>query len=109
VEKGSGYQRQRPAKWQKLIPLRIRAMLLAGDRLFAAGVPDVVDPKDPLSSFEGRKGALLEVFSTADGSRLESHRLPSPPAFDGLSAAAGRLYLATEDGKVICFGSAAGQ
>jgi outer membrane protein assembly factor BamB len=107
VEKGSGYQRQRPAKWQKMVPLRIRAMVLAGDRLFAAGVPDVVDPKDPLASFEGRKGALLEVFSTEDGSRLESHRLPSPPAFDGLSAAAGRLYLATHDGKVICFGSAA--
>ena len=29
-------------------------------------------------------------------------------AFDGLSAAAGRLYLATGDAKVICFGSAAG-
>jgi len=106
-EKGTGYSRQRPAKWQKMIPLRVRAMVLADDRLFAAGTPDVLDPKDPLAAFEGRQGALLQVFSAEDGSLVKSHRLSSLPAFDGLSAAAGRLYLATRDGKVICFGDAA--
>ncbi|HUT91415.1 MAG TPA: hypothetical protein VMY37_18095, partial [Thermoguttaceae bacterium] len=85
------------------IPLRIRAMLLADDRLIAAGTPDVLDPDDPLSAFEGRQGAMLQVFSAKDGSLLESQPLPSLPAFDGLSAAAGRLYLSTLDGKVICF------
>ena len=109
VEKGTGYVRSRPAKWQKMIPLRIRAMVLAGDHLFAAGPPDVLDPEDPLAAFEGRKGALLQVFSATDGSLVNSHRLSSLPAFDGLSAAAGRLYLATRDGKVICFGDAAGR
>ena len=109
VEKGSGYQRERPAKWQKMIPLRIRAMVLAGDRLFAAGMPDVVDPADPLAAFEGRRGALLQVFSTTDGSLAKSYPLASLPAFDGLSAAAGRLYLATRDGKLICLGEAAGK
>ena len=109
VDKGTGYVRQRPAKWQEMIPLRIRAMVLAGDRLFAAGLPDVLDPDDPLSAFEGRQGALLEVFSADDGSRLESQRLSSPPAFDGLSAAVGRLYLATGDAKVICFSGSAGE
>jgi len=106
VEKGTGYVRSLPAKWQKMIPLRIRAMVLAGDRLFAAGTPDVLDPKDPLAAFQGRKGALLQVFSAKDGSLVKSYSLPSPPAFDGLSAAAGRLYLACRDGKVICFGDA---
>ncbi|UCD56238.1 MAG: PQQ-binding-like beta-propeller repeat protein [Candidatus Hydrogenedentota bacterium] len=106
VEKGTGYVRQRPEKWQKMIPLRIRAMVLAGDCLFAAGIPDILDPKDPLAAFEGRKGALLEIFSTRDGSRLKSYPLPSMPAFDGMSAAGGRLYLATRDGKVCCFGDA---
>ena len=105
-EKGTGYVRERPAKWQKMIPLRVRAMVLAGDRLFTAGVPDVVDSKDPMAAFEGRKGALLEVFSTRDGSRLKSYPLTSIPAFDGLSAADGQLYLATRDGKVLCFGDA---
>ena len=104
-EKGTGYVRARPAKWQTMVPLRIRAMLLAGDRLFAAGMPDVVDEKDPLASFEGRLGATLQVYSAADGSPLESHPLTSLPAFDGLSAARGRLYLTTLDGKVICFGA----
>lgn len=104
VEKGTGYVRQYPARWQKMIPLRIRAMVLAGDYLFAAGLPDVIDPEDPTAAFEGRKGALLQVFSTKDGSLVKSQSLRSPPAFDGLSAAHGRLYLATLDGKVICFG-----
>ncbi len=108
-EKGTGYVRQRPAKWQKMVPLRIRAMVLAGDRLFAAGTPDLLDPKDPLGAFEGRQGVMLQVFSTKDGSLVNSHRLSSLPAFDGLSAAAGRLYLATSDGKVICFGGSVGK
>ncbi len=107
VDKGTGYVRTRPAKWQKMIPLRIRAMVLAGDRLFVAGTPDVLDSKDPLSAFEGRQGALLQVFSATDGSLLKSHPLSSLPAFDGLSAAGGRLYLATRDRKVICFADAA--
>jgi len=107
VEKGTGYVRQLPAKWQKMIPLRVRAMLLAGDHLFAAGVPDAVDPDDPAAAFEGRQGASLQVFSTKDGSLVKSQRLSSLPAFDGLSAAGGRLYLATRNGKVICFGEAA--
>jgi hypothetical protein len=106
VEKGTGYVRGQPAKWQTMIPLRIRAMVLAGDRLFAAGTPDVVDEADPLAAFEGRSGALLQVFSAKDGSLLQSQSIESLPAFDGLSAAAGRLYLATRDGKVICFGGA---
>jgi len=110
VEKGTGYVRSRPAKWQKMIPLRIRAMLLArsatsgqaGDLLFAAGTPDVLDPKDPLAAIEGRKGAMLQVFAAKDGSLVKSYSLASPPAFDGMIAAGGRLYIATEDGKVLC-------
>ncbi len=104
VEKGTGYVRQMPAKWQQLIPLRIRAMVLAGDRLFAAGPPDVVPAEDPLAAFEGRQGALLQVFSTTDGSLLSSMQLDSQPVFDGLSSAGSRLYLVTSDARLICFG-----
>jgi len=102
VEKGTGYVRTRPAKWQQMVPLRIRAMVLAGDLLFAAGTPDVVDPKDPAAAIEGRKGARLQVFSAKDGSLVTSQALASPPAFDGMVAAGGRLYLSTTDGKVLC-------
>jgi outer membrane protein assembly factor BamB len=104
AEKGSGYQRAQPAKWQKMIPLRVRAMVLAGDLLFAAGLPDVIEPDDPLAALAGRRGAVLQVFSAADGSPVGSRQLDSPPAFDGLSAAGGRLYLVTGDGKLLCLG-----
>ncbi|MFW6107072.1 MAG: PQQ-binding-like beta-propeller repeat protein [bacterium] len=102
VEKGTGYVRQRPPKWQRMIPLRVRAMVLAGDRLFVAGTPDVVDPQDPLAALRGRKGAQLQVLSAADGSPLKSYPLASPPAFDAMVAANGRLYIATKDGKLRC-------
>jgi hypothetical protein len=109
VEKGTGYQRQYPAKWQAMIPLRIRAMVLAGDHLLAAGVADTVDPADPLASFQNRGESRLQIFSAADGSLVKTYPLPSEPAFDGLSAAGGRLYLTTQDGELICLGEAAGQ
>ena len=79
-------------------------MLLAGDKLVVAGPPDVIDPKDPNAAIEGRTGAVLQVFSTADGALVKQQALASCPAFDGLSAAGGRLYLATQDGKVCCLG-----
>ena len=66
------------------------------------GCADVVVEGDPYAAFEGRKGAVLQVFSTKDGSQIGSHSLTSPPAFDGMAAANGRLYLATQDGKVLC-------
>jgi outer membrane protein assembly factor BamB len=109
TDKGTGFIRRNPEKWQKLIPLRIRAMVLSGDRLFAAGPPDVLDPKDPLGAFEGRAGASLQVFSASDGTHIKSYKLSSEPAFDGLSAANGKLYLVTNDGKLICFGKANGK
>jgi hypothetical protein len=30
--------------------------------------------------------------------------LDSPPVFDGMIAAAGRLYIITEDGQILCLG-----
>jgi outer membrane protein assembly factor BamB len=110
VEKGTGYVRQHPEKWQSLVPLRIRAMVLArsansgqtGQLLFTAGLPDVIDPVDPLASFEGRKGALLNVYSAQTGRLLKSTALASVPAFDGMVAAHNKLYIVTQDGKLIC-------
>jgi outer membrane protein assembly factor BamB len=110
VEKGTGYVRQKPEKWQAMVPLRIRAMVLAksakcpgnSDLLFTAGLPDIIDPDDPLASFEGRKGALLDVYSAKDGSLLKSTPLESVPAFDGMIAANSRIYLTTSDAKLIC-------
>ncbi len=101
-EKGHGYTRTRLPRWSVQVPVRFRAMVLAGDRLYAAGPPDVVPQDDPYAAFEGRKGGRLWVVSTADGRRLAEVALEAPPVFDGLAAARGRLYLATADGRLTC-------
>ena len=89
--------------WSGRIPVRVRAMVLTSGRLFVAGPPDVVDPKDPLGAFEDRKGGILAVFDSASGEKLAEHTLPFPPVFNGAAAAAGRLYLADTDGSITCF------
>jgi hypothetical protein len=53
-------------------------------------------------AFEGRKGSLLNVYSAREGSLLKSIPLASAPAFDGMIAANGRIYMATNDGKLVC-------
>jgi outer membrane protein assembly factor BamB len=79
-------------------------MVLAGRSLFIAGAPDVVDPIDPMAAFEGRKGAVLWAVSTADGKKLAEYKLDSPPVFDGMIAANGRLYISTRAGSLLCLG-----
>jgi hypothetical protein len=92
-------------KWSTFIPLRVRAMVSAGGKLFVAGPPDLVPDDDPLAAFEGRRGAQLWSFSTSDGERLaEVATLDALPKYDGLIAARGRLYLSMDDGRVMCFG-----
>jgi outer membrane protein assembly factor BamB len=91
--------------WAKRVRLRVRAMVLTDARLFIGGPPDVVDPKDPLGAFEGRKGGLLCVIDSASGEKIAEHVLPSPPVFNGAAAANGRLYLADEDGHITCLGN----
>ncbi len=102
--KGWGFTRAAPPAWHDWLPVRVRGMVLAGRRLFVAGPPDEVDPADPMASFEGRKGAVLRAYAAADGKMLEERKLEAPPVFDGLIAAAGRLYLCTTDGKILCLG-----
>jgi outer membrane protein assembly factor BamB len=106
-------------RWTSDLPLFARAMLLADKTLYIAGPPDMVDEEqafrrlpDPevnsqlalqAAAYEGSQGALLWAVSTADGSKLTEYQLDAPPVFDGLAAAAGRLYLATTSGTVVCF------
>lgn len=94
-----------------------RAMCVAGDRLLLAGPPDVVDerqayhaPDDPemLALLErqeaacaGRLGGRLWLVDRASGTVLDRRTLEAPPVFDGMAAAAGRLVLATTDGRIL--------
>jgi outer membrane protein assembly factor BamB len=105
-ERGS-MSRTQPPKWSVKIPVRARGMVLAGDTLFLAGPPDVIDPDDPHGAFEGRKGGRLWAVATADGSKLAEYPLDSPPVFDGLIAAQQKLFISTTDGVVSCWGGPA--
>ena len=96
-----------------------KAMVLANDRLFVAGPRDVVDEKqmwghsnEPVFQEKmreqaawllGERGGVLQVFSKTDGEKLAEHKLESMPAFDGLIAADGSLYMVSQDGSVLCF------
>jgi hypothetical protein len=95
----------RKPRWSMTVPIRVRAMVAARETLLVAGLPDVVDPDDPWAAMEGERGGLLWTVSAADGKKLAALTLESPPVFDGMAAANGRLYVSTEDGRVRCFGS----
>ena len=101
-DKGIGYTRAKPPLWKLWLPVRMRAMVKAADTIFVAGPPDEFDKKDPYASFEGRKGARLVAVSAADGKKLSELALDTPPVFDGMIAAAGRLFVALEDGSLVC-------
>jgi len=104
--------------WTKDLPLFARAMVLADETLFVAGPPDAIDEDqafkrihapetkarlaDQVAAFEGKKGALLYAVSATSGEKLAELQLDAPPIFDGMAAAAGRLYLTTTDGRVLC-------
>jgi len=103
-DKGMGYTRLAPPKWFQWVPVRIRGMVAAGDKLFVAGPPDAMPRDDPYAAFEDRMGALLWAVSTADGKKLAELKLDAPPVLDGLIAARGRLYVATTDGRLSCLG-----
>jgi outer membrane protein assembly factor BamB/SAM-dependent methyltransferase len=103
-DKGPGFSRARPARWTSWIDVRVEAMVLAGDTLFVAGTPDAVPQDDPLAALEGRRGGVLLAVSTKDGKELARYTLNSPPVFDGLSTAKGRLLISTREGDVICMG-----
>ncbi|NIR64408.1 MAG: PQQ-binding-like beta-propeller repeat protein [candidate division Zixibacteria bacterium] len=102
-DKGMGLTRQRPPVWSDWVPIRVRAMTLAGENLFVAGPPDVLDEKDPMASFEGRRGGLIRVYDVNVGKHTRQYRLAAPPVFDGMIAANGNLVIATTEGSVVCF------
>ena len=60
-----------------------------------AGLPVSRDPKEK---------SELWVLSGADGRKLQTLQLDSRPVYDGLSAAGGRLYVASEEGVLTCYG-----
>ena len=91
-------------KWTTELAFQARAMVLADKTLFVSGWPDVVDPADPYTAIDGRKGGVMWAISASDGRKLIEYKLKSPPVFDGLIAADGRLYMTMKNGTLACSG-----
>ena len=111
--------------WSIELPLQVRALVLTGDILFAGGHPEYLDAdakairfqrqaeagnqkmgsrlQSQLAAWDGQKGGTLWAVSPENGEKKAELKLDSPPAWDAMAAAHGRLYLATMDGKLICF------
>ena len=77
-------------------------MVKAADVLFVAGAPDEFDPDAPFDALEGQSGANLVALSATDGKQLSQVAIDSPPVFDGLIAASGKLFVCQRDGSVVC-------
>lgn len=103
-----------PGTWSNDTSLVVRAMALTSDKLVVAGVPDVgrkesqflayKNEAETLAAFKGEKGAFLQVVSSSDGEVSGQYKLDAMPVFDGLSAAAGRIYVSLKDGNLQCWG-----
>ncbi len=96
--------------WTRRVPVLVLGMALADDTLLLAGPDDPVrqvphDPSevDPLAeAFESQRGGHLLAVSADDGKTQLELPLESPPVFDGLAVAHGRVYLSTKAGDVVC-------
>jgi outer membrane protein assembly factor BamB len=83
------------------LDLHPRAMIKAGKHLVIGGFLHSETAIHAYGKPIEEKGAVIQV--AADTGKIVSRiDLDSPPVFDGLAAANGKLYLSCEDGSVIC-------
>jgi outer membrane protein assembly factor BamB len=101
-------------------PLHARALVLAGETLLVAGPHDVLSEDAAFdrpfdadiqtkiaqqdAAYDGTSGALLMALSKAEGESRSELELAAPPVWDGMAVAQDRLFVATTDGDLLCFG-----
>jgi outer membrane protein assembly factor BamB len=54
---------------------------------------------------DGKPGGELWLLSKADGRRLATIQIDGVPRWDGLAVTDGKLFVATAEGRVLCFGA----
>jgi hypothetical protein len=124
---GFGGGQRRPATyvkydWTSYVPVSTRGLSMSGTNLVVAGPPDMINEeqiferltkKDPTvqkeldeqdASLSGKRGALVKIFNKGDGQVTRDFTIDSPPVWDGVSVAQGRIFIVTEDGKIRCYG-----
>ena len=92
------------------------------DVILAAGAPDVIEEYDAMDliraqqrkgfnlgkiyekekAVAGKMGAKLIVISSRTGKIASQLDLDSPPIFDGMAAANGKIFIANMNGQVVC-------
>jgi len=92
-------------KWESKLPLTGKSMALAGDTVFIAGAPLTFEPDDLEGTYQGKHGGVLWAASVNDGSKVAEYKLDTLPAWDGMAAAYGKLYIVNKDGGVECWGA----
>lgn len=110
-------------KWTQDVPIYVRAMVLAGPKLFICGPPDIIDEESTFKglserdakvqtllaeqdqALQGSDGSLLLAVNIDTGEVENRVELPKLPGWDGMASANGELFLSTLDGSVICFGN----
>jgi outer membrane protein assembly factor BamB len=84
-----------------------------------AGPPDIINEEEAFFALDDeavrkklaeqsellrdKEGGMLWTVSAIDGKKISEYRLDSLPVWDGLVAAAGKLYMATMNGEVCCY------
>jgi hypothetical protein len=87
-------------------------MLLAKNHLYVIGARDVLDElnrsnlsKDNTEQDEhmsGTHGSVLAVVDPGSGRVVNRQEFDFFPVFDGASAADGKIYVACQDGTIVC-------
>ncbi|HEY1049746.1 MAG TPA: LamG domain-containing protein, partial [Prosthecobacter sp.] len=108
--------------WDRFVPIVARSMALAGKTVLVSGPPDMIDEeyaferlaaKDPAileelkeqgEALEGKRGAKMWAVNIETGEQSAGLELTTPPVWDGITVAQGRVYVSTVDGKLQCFG-----
>ncbi len=109
-------------KWANDVPIYVRAMVLAGNKLFIAGPLDIIDEEETFKklsekdeevqqllarqddALEGKYSGLLLCVNCDSGKVEHELELGALPAWDGMAGASGKLFLSTIDGRLMCFG-----
>jgi outer membrane protein assembly factor BamB len=88
--------RDREGEWEVKItpPMQVEALVLTKDAIVAGG---------PTAYLKRDKG-FLKVLSAKDGSTRGDFSLAAPVVSDGVAVGRERLFVATNDGLVLCYG-----
>ena len=108
-------------RWNAVMRQVGRGLLWAGI-LLVSGAPDTIDEeyaferlaaKDPAiikelaeqdAALDGKRGAKMWAVNVETGEQSSGMELTSPPVWDGITVARGRVYVSTMDGRLQCFG-----